>query len=205
MKFTLTAILAASATQLMGIDAAAQGLCKSNVIIHDEEALTQEHVTDYTEWYTHCTLRHYFSKCLTQQFHQRVSETEFVKQSYEGNPPTIEDGDLVFSGGSPPAHCTDSLNVIEMDLNVDYSGQTSYNPLTGQYGGSGRRNRLLYQIEEFGISALNQEALQDFDDKCGNYEVSELFVYIQNLIIICLHYSALNNTQCLRLLSFSMT
>ena len=180
MKFTLTAIVAA--TQLMGIDAAAQGLCKSNASVVDEERLTWQVVANYQEAFAFCTLKHYRSNCLTHQFHQRVSEAEFVEQTYLGNPPTIEDGDLVLSGGSPPAHCTDAINVIEMDLNVDYSGQTSYNPFTGQYGGSGRRNRLLYQIEEFGISALNQEALQDFDDKCGNYEVSELFVHVRILL-----------------------
>lgn len=188
MKFTLPAIVVATATQLMGIDAAApEGLCNKKAFLIDKNEthvytnLKWQDIAKYEEAFTFCLLRDYFSKCLTDQFHQRVSEAEFVKQSYEGNPPTIGDGDLVLSGGSTPARCTDARGIIEMDLNVDYSGQTSYNPFTGQYGGSGRRNRLLYQIEEFGISALNQEALQDFDDKCGNYEVSELFVHIRNL------------------------
>lgn len=185
MKFTLTAILAATQLQLMGIDAAAQGLCKTNVIVNDKEAVTQELITDYTYAFAFCTLLHYRSNCFTDQFHQRVSAAEFVEQTYLGNQPFTEDDKL-----SPQsAHCVSAHDIIDMDLNTDYSGQTAYNPITGQYGGSGRRTRLLYQIEEFGISALNQEALQDFDDKCGNYEVSELFVYIQNLIIILLcHY-----------------
>ena len=178
MKFTLTAILAATQLQLMGIDAATPTLCPTSVTIVDEEAVTQEMITNHTYAYEFCLVQHYRSKCLTDQFQQMVSETEFVKLYFTGNQPYTEDDKIT----PQPAHCVSMLStLVEMNPNTDYSGQTAYNPLTGQYGGSGRRNRLLYQIEEFGISALNQEALQDFDDKCGNYEVSELFVYIQNL------------------------
>jgi hypothetical protein len=154
MKFFLLAFVAA--TQLSGIHAAAQGLCKTNTSVSNPGALTWQIVTDYVAAFRTCTLKHYRSSCLTHEFHQRVSEIDFINQNYDYM--SIDESD---KRNPPDAFCIMVTNHEEMYHGPDYRGQTSSNPLTGRTNSGVRHNRILNQIEEFGISALNMDALQD--------------------------------------------
>lgn len=166
MKFTALAFVAA--TQLPGTKAASGGLCKTQATVNPDK-LTWEVVAKYEQAFRACTLQHYHQKCLTAEFHEKVSEIDFMN-NYADQDLTIviAESDKI---QPQPNFCILAINHEPMFHGPDYSGQTSYNPITGQHSG-GRHNRLLNQIEEFGISALNQEALRSFDDKCGDYEVS---------------------------------
>jgi len=187
MKFTALAFVAA--TQLPGIKAAAQGLCKTNVTVLCPGKLTYEVVTDFVEAFRACTLQHYHEQCLTTEFQQSISKVDFSNNYHDLDLRTvIAESDKI----SPqPAYCISAIITEPLFHGPDYSGQTSYNPITGQSSG-GRHNRLLNQIEEFGISALNQEALRSFDDKCGDYEVSVgLVPYILHFLKIMSFYNPL--------------
>ena len=167
MKFTALAFVAA--TQLPGIKAASGGLCKVNVTIGNPDELTWEDVANYEQAFRACTLQHYHRQCLTDEFHENVSETDFMNNYHDQDLTiVIAESDKI---QPQPNFCISAINHEPMFHGPEYSDQVSYNPITGQYSG-GRHNRLLNQIEEFGISALNQEALRSFDDKCGDYEVS---------------------------------
>ena len=219
MKFALS-LLVVAATQLIGCsNGAAQGLCKTNVTVADYTKVTPDVMTDYIWEFAICTLRHYRSNCLNNEFHQRVSEDDFVSQSFLGNRVYTTDDLKLKSDGQPYAHCVNPMNLVGL---WPYEEPTKYtfelvedewvNPDTGElesfqrpqwvtccerttnllqgpqgidsvqlnqcspsycdHQGGGRHNRLLKQIEEFGISSLDEQALQNFDDKCGDYEVS---------------------------------
>jgi len=210
MKFALP-LLVVAATQLIGCsDGAAQALCKTNVTVTNYNAITPDTITNYNWAFASCTLKHYRSSCLNNEFHQRVSEDDFVSQSFLGNPVYTTD-DLRLDNGQPPAHCVDPINLVGLwpydeptKVIIELVESSTVNPdgellsfqrpqwvgccertssnLQGEtvtrcspdFCGQDRirHNRLLKQIEEFGITKFNDEALQDFDDKCGDYEVS---------------------------------
>ena len=192
MKFVLPLLVVA--TQLIGCsDGAAQELCPVVVTVTNYDALTWETVANYKWAFGLCVLRDYRSYCLNNEFRQRVSEDDFVTQSFLGNQVFTTD-DLI----SPiPAHCVSPFGLVTLDpgertsvrmevvndgngnqrvrwnrCSNPYCDQVASNPFTGATSGGGRHNRLLNQIEEFGISSLDEQALQNFDDKCGDYEVS---------------------------------
>ena len=177
----------------------------------DYNAITPDVVTDFIWKFADCTLRHYRSNCLNNEFHQRVTEGDFVSQSFLGNQVYTTDDLKLKPNGQPYAHCVNPMNLVGLwpyeeptkytlelvedewvrpdngelesflrpqwigccertSSNLQGETVTSCSPdFCGQ--GRNRHNRLLKQIEEYGITKFNNEALQDFDDKCGDYEV----------------------------------
>ena len=198
----LLMVAAASNKLLRGANAAAGGLCKSNVTVRDADALTCEIILTYVKEFRDCALRHYRSGCLSFEFHHRVTEEEFVNGFADVYP---EDKVGEASG---VAWCIDPLNYdVEMNLNPNYntgtavqilgSGGTNQNFInqpdpdpdvicSGFESSSGvRHNRLLNQIEAIGMSVLNDVDLQDFDTKCGDYEVR--YVYYDQQYVLLVH------------------
>ena len=193
MKLALPLLMAVAASikLLRGAYAAAGGLCKANITLVNADALTCEIAVAYVKAYRDCTLRHYRSGCLSLEFQNRATEEEYVNGFADVYP---EDRVGEASG---VAWCIDPVNYAELYSGTQYntgaavnilgSGGTNQNFINQpdpdpdvicsgfESSSGGRHNRLLNQIEAIGMSVLNDVDLQDFDTKCGDYEVRYIY------------------------------
>ena len=186
--------VAASIKLLRGAYAGAGSLCKED-LVYKADALTCEIIVAYVKAFRKCTLRHHRSSCLSFEFQNRVTEEQFVNGFADVYP---EDRVGYWSDF---AWCIDPLNYVELYSGTQYVTGAATNFLTGETNpnfinqpdpdpdvicsgfessSGGRHNRLLNQIEAMGMSVLNDVDLQDFDTKCGDYEVR--FIYCDQIV-----------------------